>query len=95
MISKWIFDRLVSLIGLLLLWPVLLVVALMIKVKMPGGPVMFVQKRVGRSGKLFDCHKFRTMMVAPVNLDLNLNSMSDQEVAVWYNDNEIYRIRCA
>lgn len=63
MILKWIFDRVVSLFGLLLLWPVLLVVAILIKVKMPGGPVFFVQKRVGRGGKQFDCHKFRTMTV--------------------------------
>ena len=63
MILKWIFDRVVSLIGLLILWPVLLVVAILIKVKMPGGPVFFLQKRVGKDGKLFDCHKFRTMTV--------------------------------
>lgn len=62
MIIKWIFDRVVSLLGLLILWPVLLAVAILIKVKMPGGPVFFVQKRVGRDGKLFDCHKFRTMI---------------------------------
>ena len=63
MILKWIFDRVVSLVGLLFLWPVLLVVAILIKLKMPGGPVLFVQKRVGKDGKLFDCHKFRTMTV--------------------------------
>lgn len=63
MILKWIFDRVVSLLGLLILWPVLLVVAILIKVKMPGGPVFFVQKRVGLGGKLFKCHKFRTMRV--------------------------------
>lgn len=63
MIIKWIFDRAVSLLGLLFLWPVLLVVSFLIKVKMPGGPVFFVQKRVGLGGKLFDCHKFRTMTV--------------------------------
>ncbi len=63
MVLKYWFDRIVSLVGLLFLWPVLLVVAILIKVKMPGGPVLFVQKRVGKDGKLFDCHKFRTMMV--------------------------------
>ena len=30
---------------------------------MPGGPAFFVQKRVGKDGRLFDCHKFRTMTV--------------------------------
>ena len=63
MILKWIFDRAVSFVGLLFLWPVLLITAILVKIKMPGGPAFFVQKRVGKDGKLFDCHKFRTMTV--------------------------------
>ena len=190
MFFKWIFDRIASLIGLLILWPVLVVVAILIKIKMPG-PVFFVQDRVGKDGKLFKCHKFRSMtvkhngssvsvagdnritpfgaklrhykldelpelwdvlignmsfvgprpdvpgyadklvgddrnvlklrpgitgpatlkyrledeylanareLVSNLNVDLDLEKMSDQEVAVWYNDNVIYpdkvRLNC-
>lgn len=61
---KWIFDRLMSLVGLLVLWPVLLLVALLVRIKMPGGPVIFTQRRVGRGGRLFTMYKFRSMTVS-------------------------------
>jgi len=67
MILKFIFDRIVSLLGLIILSPVLLVVAILIRVKMPGGPVFFRQKRVGLNGKPFTLYKFRSMTNASVD----------------------------
>lgn len=61
--QKFIFDRLVSFIGLILISPVLLVVACLIRHKMPGGPVLFRQRRVGQHGRLFTVYKFRSMSV--------------------------------
>jgi len=63
MFLKRLFDIFASFFGLLVLWPVLLIVAIFIKLKMPGGPVFFTQKRVGRHGKLFTLVKFRTMAI--------------------------------
>jgi lipopolysaccharide/colanic/teichoic acid biosynthesis glycosyltransferase len=63
MIVKRIFDISSALVGLILLSPVYVVIAVLIKIKMPGGPVLFSQKRVGRYGHLFVMHKFRTMAV--------------------------------
>lgn len=59
---KWLFDKLISLIGLISLSPLLLIVALLIKWKMPG-PILFCQQRVGRYGRIFMVYKFRTMTV--------------------------------
>lgn len=64
MVLKWLFDKVVSLIGLICLWPVLIVVSLLVKIKMPGGPVIFTQKRVGKDGSLFTMHKFRSMTIS-------------------------------
>lgn len=63
MALKRLFDIVASFLGLLLIWWVFPLVAFLIHRKMPGGPVFFVQKRVGKDGKLFNCHKFRTMTV--------------------------------
>lgn len=58
--AKRVFDLLGAGLGLLLLWPLLLAIALAIKLD-SRGPVLFRQQRVGRHGVLFRIHKFRTM----------------------------------
>ena len=62
MFLKWLFDRAVSFVGMILLFWLYIIVAILIKIKMPG-PVLFVQKRVGRYGRLIKVHKFRSMRV--------------------------------
>lgn len=66
MLVKWIFDRVVSFIGIVVLLPVYIAIACLIKIKMPEGKVLFRQKRVGKNGKLFTIYKFRTMLSDPV-----------------------------
>src|SRR5690606_28887164 len=62
MFYKRLFDLLVAFFGLILLLPLVIVVAILIKIKMPG-PIIFKQKRVGQYGELFTMYKFRSMLV--------------------------------
>jgi lipopolysaccharide/colanic/teichoic acid biosynthesis glycosyltransferase len=59
--AKRMFDLLGAALALALLWPLLVAVGLWIKLDSPG-PAMFRQQRVGRHGRLFEIHKFRTMV---------------------------------
>jgi len=61
-IAKRLFDLLFSLIGLIVLLPVFLILAVLIKFD-SRGPVFFRQERMGRFGHPFRIHKFRTMTV--------------------------------
>lgn len=76
---KRLFDLLLSCIGLLLLAPLLLLIALLIKLDSPG-PVMFRQERVGRFGKPFRIHKFRTMRHEPAGQGLQITVGADRRI---------------
>ena len=64
---KHAFDRAASAIGLLLTSPLLLTLAVLIKLSSPG-PILFRQRRVGRDGHEFDLFKFRSMRAAPAEV---------------------------
>lgn len=60
--SKRIFDIIFSIIGLVIFLPLLLIIAILIKLDSKG-PVFFVQARVGKHNKDFNIYKFRTMRI--------------------------------
>ena len=60
-VVKRVFDLLISFVTILLLWPLMLAVAIAIKLDSPG-PALFVQERVGENGRTFRMVKFRSMV---------------------------------
>jgi len=59
---KRLFDFITSLIGLIVLFPIFIIISLLVKISSEG-PVFFVQKRIGRNCKIFQMVKFRSMTV--------------------------------
>lgn len=57
---KWVLDRVVAAIALLIFSPILLIVAIAIYLRM-GSPIIFTQPRPGKNGRVFNFYKFRTM----------------------------------
>lgn len=72
---KRLFDLIVSMLGLLLIWPLALVLALLIRIKL-GSPILFRQQRPGLHGQLFKMFKFRTMTD---DRDINGNLLPDAD----------------
>ena len=70
-IIKRIIDFILSLIGLILLSPLFLVIAILIKIDSEG-PVFFLQERLGKDGKVFNIYKFRTMVDGAINMGSGL-----------------------
>jgi lipopolysaccharide/colanic/teichoic acid biosynthesis glycosyltransferase len=77
--AKRAFDLLAAGLGLLLLSPLLLAVAVAIKLDSPG-PVFYRQERVGRGGRVFRIHKFRSMTHNPVDRGPQLTVGADARI---------------
>lgn len=77
--GKRIFDLAIGSAGLFLIWPVLLLIAVLVKLD-GGGDVLFRQERVGRDGRPFRMWKFRTMVTDPENLGPQLTSAHDDRI---------------
>jgi len=73
---KRFFDIMLSMFGLVVLFPVILIVAVLVRIKL-GSPVLFKQARPGNDEKIFNLYKFRTMTDATDN-DGNLLSDSER-----------------
>nr|WP_318530080.1 sugar transferase [Lentilactobacillus hilgardii] len=69
---KRFFDELLSIIAIILLIPVFVVTAILIKIDDPNGPIIYSQIRIGKNGQLFKMYKFRSMVV---NADKNLETL--------------------
>lgn len=72
---KRVLEFIIALIGLILASPILLVVAILVKIKL-GSPILFRQQRVGLNGEIFEMVKFRTMKDAT---DSEGNPLPDEE----------------
>jgi lipopolysaccharide/colanic/teichoic acid biosynthesis glycosyltransferase len=72
---KLIGDRLMAALLLLLFSPILIVVAILVRLRM-GSPIVFTQPRPGKNGKIFTVYKFRTMTS---DCDADGNLLSDEE----------------
>ncbi|GAA0083812.1 sugar transferase [Clostridium sp. CTA-7] len=78
-IIKRIFDFIASLLGIIILSPLLIIVSIAIKIDSKGN-VMFLQKRVGRNGKLFYIYKFRTMITDAEKLGKQITVGKDNRI---------------
>ena len=79
LVLKRLFDIVVSLIMLIILCPVMLIIAIMIRLDSPG-PALFLQERVTTYGKHFTIYKFRTMVVDAEKMGTQVTTSGDQRI---------------
>ena len=88
LILKRIIDILLSLVGLVILFLPMCIVAIMIKLEDPKGPVFFAQNRCGKNNKLFQMYKFRSMYVNAEEMLEQLHSLNEMDGPVFKIKND-------
>ena len=78
-IVKRLFDILVSFAGILIASPLMLLIALCIKI-CDGGPVFYTQDRLTRDGKIYKIYKFRSMRVASKDAQVTMTKKRDERI---------------
>lgn len=82
LIFKRVLDVVLASLGLIILLPVLLIIALTVRLSSPG-PVFFTQERLGKLGKSFTIYKFRTMVDGAIHLGTGLNTFKGDPRITW------------
>ena len=77
LISKRIIDFILSLLGIIILFPLFVLLAFIIKVEEPRGPVIFKQIRIGKDGQAFYMYKFRSMVTNAEDLKVFLCNQNE------------------
>lgn len=90
-VVKRIMDVVLSVFSLIILFPFILYIIIKIKFSSEG-PILYQQKRVGKNGKEFDIHKFRSMYVGAENNGPQLSSESDNRITHWGRIMRKYRL---
>lgn len=83
LVSKRIIDIILSLFGIILLFPVCIIIAFLIKLEDRKGPVIFKQIRVGENGKTFRIYKFRSMITNAEEIKLLLVNQNEASGPVF------------
>lgn len=83
LVAKRIFDTLLAIVALIILFSVFILVGILIKIEDPKGPVFFVQTRIGKNGKPFKMYKFRSMVTNAEELLQNLLDKNEVSGAMF------------
>ena len=89
-LGKRIFDIVFSLFAIAILMPIMIIIAVLIKVNSPEGTVLFRQKRLGLKGKIFEVLKFRTMVP---NAELKLQEMFNRNPKLKEEFEETFKLK--